>query len=446
MPTPEAPILHRRQFIQTSIGAGAVLALGESCGTQEIPQQTIAREFVSALASGNLPSATNYFAPDIRHDPSLKQYLSQLAQQIKGCEIEEVVVRESRLGLGVTDNAVVTFRKPCGQGQGRLSNMQFQAIEVGLGKANHEYYIHPLAIGPVPVSRVDSKVTTKAITPEKRETTPPVKILPFRVEVSQARPMAIYRPYPAPTRSEEASPKPEEGWKWVSVLYGVENSASQSHAVPKFSATLVTNEGFEYKQNEDISDGVDLVVLPPHFRTIGVWSFGGYGELNAARFAQRLFKIAEKTTPSKLKITGFPDVDLTRGIVDVKNLKFPTDRLDSDFEKFGTEISVGNKGKIAFVDVNEVPKPGSYNKNGMGIVLRLGITNASLGGNTTFSLNFPGIFSNDGIFYQSGERLNVSVGPGLSKEYQLVLWMPQKGVQGKLPVAGDVTKIFNLNF
>lgn len=133
----------------------ATLSSIEACNPQP-NQQQIARGFVEALSRGDTEGATSFFAPDIRATQVNQQNLLRLAQQLAGCSIDTIVVRESQLG----SLANITFKTPCGEGTSFGQKTRLISVSVGLERANERYYVNPLVVLPKLAEHVVEPVPT----------------------------------------------------------------------------------------------------------------------------------------------------------------------------------------------------------------------------------------------------------------------------------------------
>lgn len=148
--------LSPRQRIICLVGSGAFAFL-EAC-SPGTPQEQVSRDFVNALINGNISGAISLAAPDVRNTPGLAQQLSSLSQLLKGCRVDEVVVRQNPIGglIGSPENANVTFKEPCGEGGQMFGRgTRFSGINVGLDKTqegnSNRYYVSVFATTPVPI-------------------------------------------------------------------------------------------------------------------------------------------------------------------------------------------------------------------------------------------------------------------------------------------------------
>ncbi|MBI4059280.1 hypothetical protein HY404_03520 [Candidatus Microgenomates bacterium] len=447
------------------LGVASVTLL-EACSSGRPPQEQIAMDFVNALSNGDSNKAMTLVAPDLRRDQSIQEYVTQMAKQLKGCKVEAVTVRESIYGalMGAAEQASVTFKDLCGSGEVYGSRVKFSSMMVALdktkGENNSKYYINPSGTMPMADAASLSPRIQAASQNSLTEPSPTkeilksnqLKALPFRIETSKGRLFNRYGPY---TTVQEDKTQ-EEGWKWVTLLYGFENTGKDTVSLVSLSLAnstigpvqVLTQEGFQYSCGSFGSD-IGQVSIPPKFRLIGTWHYGAYGGVNEASFGQTNCRISGKTTPTILQVPNFTEIDFKKGLVDINSFKFPTDLPDSSFKELvGTSFSTPNKGRIDFLEVQQKLRPSNDGK--IDITLKLRFKNDNIGDNQTFNLLFPGIFATDGIFYETStasayryEYLNITVPPGGTKEGEVKLYMPRP-VEGKLIVDGDLKEIFNL--
>lgn len=153
----------RKGFL-TKFGAwGALFLLGMETGacSSETSQEKVAGGFVNALINGDIKKAVSFLPPNVSRTESAKYiegYLRQMSNSLEGCKIDSIYIQSNLVGalLGAGEEAVVTFKRNCGESQIFGVKMQSSSMNVGLskvqvGKDKYDYYVNLLLSGPTSV-------------------------------------------------------------------------------------------------------------------------------------------------------------------------------------------------------------------------------------------------------------------------------------------------------
>jgi hypothetical protein len=143
------------------------------------------------------------------------------------------------------------------------------------------------------------------------------------------------------------------------------------------NGTVETQEGFTYPVSRgapiycfhlDPCSGKSLLTplsnlqflpVPPHFRLVGQ-RVRGLGECGGEdMYLDVTFRAAQTAQPTRLKIPGFRDVDLTSP----KSFAFPTDRPRSDFKNLGDTLEIPGKARLKISRVSTDTSSGSLAMN-----------------------------------------------------------------------------------
>lgn len=340
---------------------------------------------------------------------------------------------------------------------------------------------------PIPTPRPTEKPTPAS--PEK-ETVNPIVLLPIKVEEKNLSP----------------------GWKFVSVKgFVVENKSNKIMLIPlnnsAFSkSVLKSQEGFAYKNPDNKADwncfgssggfndretlaqaqqkiSPDLLrilktednavnpyyilnSLPPHFRVRGSFNYNTRGNISAddIQLCKKGLKFiaGEKTSGYRLNVPNFPEISLQNDTSSVDQLKFPTDRPDSDFKNPSTTINIPGKGSVAFegaVSRTSIA-PFTAELPGTKVKVRFRFHNDSIGYDQKFMLTIK-LFGDDGILYTAMDDRAMNMFPTQPlywDGYPIYTYVPPSNDQiqevdivvsstlksGKLMVSGDINEIFNL--
>lgn len=298
------------------------------------------------------------------------------------------------------------------------------------------------------------------INPEKTKPTPsPTREVPKLAVTPTPTPKLKF----LPIKTENLAKPPggaaiEEGWKWIMVKVILENtSKGEFYTLPSWRGIKITTaEGFAYE-----ATGCYLqkeLSLPPTFRV--------RGQIFPYSWERRPFEICSKVPNVSTDYTlEYPDASktkVTRGFVDPDKLRYPTDHPDLDFSKVGTTFNIPNKGEITIVDLSkDAFRTSEWKRHGgssSDIVYKLTARffNASKGQNNNFLITLGEVFGTDGFIYHppwtdyrssdaNAGRLRGTVGPNLTKDFEIYLALPGQFPGGKLPVGGDIKTIFNFS-
>lgn len=272
--------------------------------------------------------------------------------------------------------------------------------------------------------------------------------------------------------------KPEPGWKYVYTEFAVENKSSKTQLVGLSidnlnRAILRTKDGFQYDRpvHYDVHGtptagvfdptstyfgftrggfpGINIFQsLPPGFRVQGVYNDATSpfthpsSDDPEALFNRVCIRVGEQTSGYFLTIPpaspnmlrdlptiepgSFPQIDLTNGLVDVKSLKFPTDRPDSEFKDLGTTISIPGKGSLT---IEKMPNE-KFNEGKL-VKFKVRFHNDSKGYGQVFKVTMK-LFGNDGILYTKSESDALRASP----DNQLY-WDGVFVSSGEIPPGGD---------
>lgn len=357
----------------------------------------------------------------------------------------------------------------------------------------------PTRPGPISATVGEKPVVTETPKPapspaqESKEKEPifPLVLLPIHISEEQTPDFKVTKKFREENpwyRSFGKKPlKPQPGWKYIYVEFAIENKGNNTKVVSLdrrslFASKIRTKEGFEY--TNPIEFGYSGIVipdrifsptntyfnqnaLPPGFRIVGVyndllWAYPPAPEpdLKEGLINRVSFAVGEKTTDYKLSIPGFPELDLTKDAVDMRSLKLPTDRPDSDFKNPGATINIPGKGSVTFegaVSRTPIQKPGTK------VNIRFRFHNNSIGYGQNFNLTTK-LFGDDGILYTTSYNADAAmkifpnqplswdgyifgpyVPPGNTETQEVGIVISSSLKSGKLVVSGDINEIFNLN-
>lgn len=370
---------------------------------------------------------------------------------------------------------------------------------------------------PTPIAKKENPLFIPT-SPEK-EIANPIILLPVVIS-EETTPDFKAREYL--TKKGEYVSVPESGWKYVYSEFIVENRGNKTMLVTLNrgslkNSVLRSQDGFEYRNpinlDSQIPDPNDYTrledrnllnwklrptntsfgdffssdifsspassifnSLPPGFRVKGVFnSLLGSPMINFSpndteMYISRVtFRVGEKTSGYRLNVPNLPEIDLRKGIASLSQLKFPTDRPDSDFKNPGTTINIPDKGSVTFegiVDRTPYVKNSFLklpNKNpGTEAKIKFRFHNGSIGYAQSFKLRAK-IFGDDGILYTlltqdamkefpnqplywDGYLVSArEVPPGNDRIEEVDIIISSGLKNGKLVVSGDINEIFNLS-
>ncbi len=340
---------------------------------------------------------------------------------------------------------------------------------------------------PTPTPTIKKETSSSNISSPEKGIINPIILLPIKVEEKNVSP----------------------GWKSVSMGFVAENRSNKTMLILldpyNFGdSVLKSQEGFSYKNTDHFSDnGIcfgsfaspyeettvqklrsslspellkiiskgpgfhEFNSIPPHFRTRGIFRISVNGVCNEKSVN---FTVGEKTSGYKLNVPNFPEIDLHKDAISLDQLKFPTDRPDSDFKNPGTTISIPGKGSVTFEGVVGKTPNVDYSlytlpieKRGTMVKLRFRFHNDNIGYGQQFNLATK-LFGDDGILYTTTsmseslikafpnqplywdgyfvQAYEVAPGNDATVEVSILTSYNVKG--GKLAVSGDINEIFNL--
>lgn len=305
--------------------------------------------------------------------------------------------------------------------------------------------------------------------------------------------------------------KPEQGWKYVQISLGLENRSNRL-LLPDFDAHAVANsilsvaEGFVYHPVDSQSSfgGNAPNSIPAGFRVKASYNAGIGDNWQSDRpddlssiVSKLTFKVGETTHISRLQtgasqyldpsrygsayktlLTQLPNIDFSQGPADDTNLKYPTDRPDTDFRELGTTITVPQKGSVTFqgISARTVWPLTSVNPGSL-VKIRIRFHNDSAGYGQSFNFKVK-FFGDDGVLYTynrssgygpdvplpsahpeywdgftvtSGDADNDApsmsegeVPPSADKVVDAPIRVSSTVRSGKLMVSGDINEIFNV--
>lgn len=357
---------------------------------------------------------------------------------------------------------------------------------------------------------------------KEKEPTASLEILPTRVAETKTFNFKLSDDptrYPDISRDDNAKP----GWKYVYAEFAVENKGSRPMLVMlDYSnlehATLQTSDGFKYEKPEPPPKtytrlGLELLnvgqrglakftrtvyqSLPPGFRTRGAVVDRGVGNYSLARFGLPVpndtiaflnritFLAGEQTSGYKLSVAPtlkfyedprlynlvqFPEVDLSKGVVDAGSLKFPTSLPDSYFKNLGTPVSAPDKGPITIEKIVERTVVSYYRTYGQdekikdaatSVKIRINFRNENKGHDKRFNITMK-LFGEDGMLYTNATEEAIlafpenplywggffvssdELGPGQSRTIDADIKTSLTVKRGKLVVTGDINAIYNI--
>lgn len=308
------------------------------------------------------------------------------------------------------------------------------------------------------------------------------------------------------------------GWNYVYAEFAVDNKKPTPQLIMLDSinleegAVLHTHDGFTYKPEKPpktsayfghrvggfggaLGGSVRTVyqTLPPGFRALGAVIDRGavtrFPDLwypnNTTAFVNRVaFLAGEQTSGFKLKITPqlkpyedrrlfkpapFSEIDLGKA-TDLKSLRFPTSRPDSEFKNLGTPVNAPGKGSMTIekaLERKDWPYRRYYGDDstvkGAASRVRMSVNfrNENKGYAKKFNVVMM-LFGDDGMIYTNATEEAVvafpeqpqywggfflsskDIGPGQSQTLQADLFTSLTVKRGKLVVAGDINEIFNI--
>lgn len=231
----------------------------------------------------------------------------------------------------------------------------------------------------------------------------------------------------------------EEGWKWIYIILGVENTSKDWIPLPRISGEIKTKEGYLYPildQTGVAKQAISLGYYPQEVRKIlnmynRVRIPPGFIVMGVMGLPLRLTaKIGEKTTPAQWEInrakldlpsikdfSGMSNLDL-KDILP-KDLHLPTSRPDSDFRAIGSPFEISTHSSLT---IQTSAKPPSSPNIVVTTTWNINIENKNIGQEERISVKFMGYFDNEGMLYFDLEEpapQQIIAGPGVSKSVPL---------------------------